>query len=123
MLVTIAANAIFLPVFITFFADKVNKGWILFNTITDLLYLVDIALNFWTGAIGEGHAVILELSKLRKLYLKRWLFLDVISAFPFDYIALVMTVVVSTDASLKLKNAHSIASNQNLKSLTVAQTD
>ena len=101
MLLTIAANAIFLPIFITFYTDKVNKGWILFNTITDLLYLVDIVFNFWTGTIDKDYAIILELSKLRKIYLKRWFFLDIISTFPFDYIALVMTVVISTDTSLQ----------------------
>lgn len=105
MLVIIAANAIFLPVAITFYADGINVGWILFNMLSDLLYLVDIIFSFWTGAIAEDNVIILELSKLRKIYMKKWFLLDITSVFPFDYIALVMTVVMPTDISLQVTNA------------------
>lgn len=88
MLVILMLNVILLPVAIAFFQDAVHPGWLTFNCISDFIFLVDIVLNFWTGVITDENTVILELKEIRKLYIRKWLTLDIISVFPFDYITL-----------------------------------
>lgn len=90
MLVILMLNVILLPVAIAFFQDAVHPGWLTFNCISDFIFLLDIGLNFWTGVITDENTVILELRQIRKLYVKRWLILDIISIFPFDYIMLII---------------------------------
>ena len=90
MLIILMLNVILLPVAIAFFQDAVHPGWLTFNCISDFIFLVDIVLNFWTGVITDENTVILELKQVRKLYVKKWLSLDIISVFPFDYIVLVI---------------------------------
>lgn len=88
MLVFLMLNVILLPVAISFFADSVHPGWLTFSCVSDAVFLADIVLNFWTGMISDENTVILDLKQVRKLYAKKWLVLDIISIFPFDYIFL-----------------------------------
>ena len=90
MLVILMLNVILLPVAIAFFQDAVHPGWLTFNCISDFIFFLDIVLNFWTGVITDENTVILELRQVRKLYVKKWLILDIISIFPFDYIMLII---------------------------------
>lgn len=90
MLIILMLNVILLPVAIAFFHDAIHYGWLTFNCTSDFIFLVDIVLNFWTGIITEENIVVLELKRIRKLYAKKWLVLDVTSVFPFDYIVLVI---------------------------------
>ena len=86
MLFILIMNVILLPVAIAFFHESYNIGWMIFNGFSDLVFLVDIILNFWTGIIIDETHVLLEPKEIRKCYAKRWLALDVLSIFPFDYI-------------------------------------
>ena len=90
MLFILMLNVILLPVAIAFFHDAVHPGWLSFNCISDFIFFVDIVLNFWTGVITDENLVILELPQIRKLYVRKWLILDIISIFPFDYIVLII---------------------------------
>ena len=103
MLVILMLNVILLPVAIAFFQDAVHPGWLTFNCISDLIFFLDIVLNFWTGVITDENTVILELRQVRKLYVKKWLTLDIISIFPFDYIVL---VIFETSDSVQSQIAH-----------------
>lgn len=49
MLVMLIANLIILPVAISFFNDDLSTHWIMFNCVSDTVFLVDIAVNFRTG--------------------------------------------------------------------------
>ena len=88
MLVFLMLNVILLPLVISFSSDGVNPGWLTFSCFSDVIFLSDILLNFWTGYITEENVVILDLKQIRKFYVKRWLTLDILSIFPFDYIML-----------------------------------
>lgn len=88
MLVFLMLNVILLPLVISFSSDGVNPGWLTFSCFSDVIFLSDILLNFWTGYITEENVVILDLKQIRKFYIKRWLTLDILSVFPFDYIML-----------------------------------
>ena len=49
MLLLLIANLIILPVAISFFNDDLSMSRIIFNIISDTIFLCDIVLNFRTG--------------------------------------------------------------------------
>ena len=54
MLLLLIANLIILPVAISFFNDDLSLGRIVFNVISDTIFLCDIVLNFRTGKNHYG---------------------------------------------------------------------
>ena len=107
MVFILTLNVVLLPVSIAFFffEDQINPGWLFFNSVSDLAFIVDIVLNFWTGIITEDNTVILDLKVIRKTYAKKWLLLDIVSVFPFDYIALAISRVQSLNSLVHATNA------------------
>lgn len=53
MLLLMMGNLIVLPVGITFFRDENTPSWIIFNVVSDTLFMVDLVLNFRTGIVKE----------------------------------------------------------------------
>ena len=51
MLLLLIANLIILPVAISFFNDDLSLSRIIFNVISDTIFLCDIVINFRTGII------------------------------------------------------------------------
>lgn len=51
MLLLLIANLIILPVAISFFNDDLSIHWIVFNCVSDTVFLIDIGVNFRTGKI------------------------------------------------------------------------
>lgn len=49
MLMLLLANLIILPVIIAFFNDDLSTHWIVFNSISDTVFLLDLIINFRTG--------------------------------------------------------------------------
>lgn len=49
MLILLIANLIILPVAISFFNDDLSTRWIVFNSISDTVFLLDLIINFRTG--------------------------------------------------------------------------
>ena len=49
MLLLLVANLIILPVAISFFNDDLSTRWIIFNCVSDTVFLLDIVVNFRTG--------------------------------------------------------------------------
>ncbi len=87
LLIILMLNVILLPVSIAFYQDPEHVGWLTFNIISDIIFLTDILLNFWTGIITDDNLIILEIRKLRKDYAKKWLLVDLVALLPFDYVA------------------------------------
>ena len=79
-------NVVLLPVSIAFYPDPANPGWLTFNIVSDITFLIDIVMNFWTGLITEDNQIVLNIKKLRRSYAKRWLIVDLVSLLPFDYV-------------------------------------
>jgi len=52
MLVLLIANVVVLPVAISFFNDDLSTHWIVFNSVSDAVFLVDLIINFRTGIIS-----------------------------------------------------------------------
>lgn len=59
MLMLMMGNLIVLPVGITFFREENTPSWIIFNVVSDTLFMVDLVLNFRTGIIKEDNTEIL----------------------------------------------------------------
>lgn len=53
MLTLLIANLIILPVAISFFYDDLRAHWIVFNSISDAVFIADIAVKFRTGIISQ----------------------------------------------------------------------
>jgi len=49
MLLTLLANLVILPVAITFFNDDLSTRWVVFNSVSDALFILDLIINFRTG--------------------------------------------------------------------------
>jgi len=49
MLVLLIANLIILPVAISFFNDDLSVQWIVFNGVSDTVFMLDLVINFRTG--------------------------------------------------------------------------
>ena len=49
MLLLLVANLIILPVAISFFNDDLSMRWVVFNCVSDTIFLIDIGFNFRTG--------------------------------------------------------------------------
>ena len=96
MLVILAINVILLPVTIAFFDDSINSAWITFSVCLDILFIVDVVLNFWTGIITKENIVYLEFNIIRPAYLKSWFLVDVLAVLPFDYVALIAVHIQSS---------------------------
>ena len=105
MVFILTLNVVLLPVSIAFFEDQINPGWLFFNSVSDLAFIIDIVLNFWTGIITKDNTVILDLKVVRKIYAKKWLPLDIVSVFPFDYIALAISRAKSLNSLVQATNA------------------
>ena len=92
-------NVILLPVAIAFYPDPDNPGWLTFTILSDLVFLLDIALNFWTGVISDEQ-IILDKKQLRRTYAKKWLIVDLISLLPFDYVTFFLFVLSASTRSV-----------------------
>jgi len=49
MLMLLIANLIILPVAISFFNDDHSTRWVVFNCMSDTVFLLDLLINFRTG--------------------------------------------------------------------------
>ncbi|XP_033837434.1 potassium/sodium hyperpolarization-activated cyclic nucleotide-gated channel 3 [Periophthalmus magnuspinnatus] len=91
MLLLMMGNLIILPVGITFFRDENTPSWIIFNVVSDTLFMVDLVLNFRTGIVKEDSTeILLDPREIRLNYLKSWFLVDFVSSIPVDYIFLMV---------------------------------
>lgn len=100
MLLVLSVNIVCLPVAVSFFHGIVNPGWLSFSCFSDLFFISDIVLNFWTGVITDENLVVLDLKTIRRTYIKRWLAFDVLAVFPFDYMVIIIIEAKSMNTSL-----------------------
>ncbi|CAH8564906.1 unnamed protein product [Schistosoma rodhaini] len=91
MLMLLIANLIILPVAISFFNDDLSIHWIIFNSISDVVFIADIAVKFRTGIVTNDYAdeIILNPKEIARHYVKSWFILDFISSIPMDYLYLI----------------------------------
>ena len=64
--------------------EELSKNWIYINYTVDILFLIDIFVNFNLATYDEDFVVIEDRAKLAKNYLGGWFTIDVMSIIPFD---------------------------------------
>ncbi len=62
---------------------KIDAQVALYERMIQILFMIDIVLNFRTGYRKE-RVLITDRKKVRNKYLRTWFFIDFLSAFPFD---------------------------------------
>ncbi|CAH8533290.1 unnamed protein product [Dicrocoelium dendriticum] len=78
--------AIMVPYNAVFSLDTDGKDLLICDIIVELLFIIDIALNFATTFVSKSGQVVHETKMIAIHYIKGWFFLDLIAAIPFDAI-------------------------------------
>uniref|UniRef100_A0A8C5C7N5 PAC domain-containing protein n=1 Tax=Gadus morhua TaxID=8049 RepID=A0A8C5C7N5_GADMO len=81
-------TAIMVPYNVSFKHNKpsTNLGWLVADSVVDIIFLVDIVLNFHTTFVGPSGEVISDARSIRMNYLKTWFMIDLLSCLPYDII-------------------------------------
>uniref|UniRef100_H3AFD4 Cyclic nucleotide-binding domain-containing protein n=1 Tax=Latimeria chalumnae TaxID=7897 RepID=H3AFD4_LATCH len=91
MIVTIV-NIIVIPLGASFFIEEAERSflWLTFNMVSDVVFIMDLILNFFTGYTSEqtGQSVIVDPRLIRRCYVRTWFFPDLIAVLPVDYVLL-----------------------------------
>lgn len=88
--IMVAMTAVIVPVRISF---DVQDTMFLYTTdrVSDICFLLDIALSFLTTYVDETGVEIVDRHEIRKHYLKTNFLVDVVSTIPFDFIVELLT--------------------------------
>lgn len=54
------------------------------DSIVDVIFFIDIVLNFHTTFVGPGGEVVSDPKVIRTNYLKSWFIIDLLSCLPYD---------------------------------------
>ncbi|XP_030603851.1 potassium voltage-gated channel subfamily H member 1a isoform X1 [Archocentrus centrarchus] len=79
-------TAIMVPYNVSFKMKQNNVMWLVVDSIVDVIFLVDIVLNFHTTFVGPAGEVISDPKLIRMNYLKTWFVIDLLSCLPYDVI-------------------------------------
>ncbi|XP_032322291.1 LOW QUALITY PROTEIN: potassium voltage-gated channel subfamily H member 1 [Camelus ferus] len=79
-------TAILVPYNVSFKTRQNNVAWLVVDSIVDVIFLVDIVLNFHTTFVGPAGEVISDPKLIRMNYLKTWFVIDLLSCLPYDVI-------------------------------------
>ena len=83
MMLLIVYYGIAVPLRIADFGSVKDAGLNYFDLATNLFFIVDIVLNFFTAYKEQGEIVFSKV-KIRQRYLKSWFLVDVIASIPFE---------------------------------------
>ncbi|KAI5102835.1 potassium voltage-gated channel subfamily H member 1 isoform X3, partial [Silurus meridionalis] len=79
-------TAIMVPYNVSFKTKQNNVAWLVIDSVVDVIFLVDIVLNFHTTFVGPAGEVISDPKLIRMNYLKTWFVIDLLSCLPYDVI-------------------------------------
>uniref|UniRef100_A0A674MHF3 Potassium voltage-gated channel subfamily H member 5-like n=1 Tax=Takifugu rubripes TaxID=31033 RepID=A0A674MHF3_TAKRU len=79
-------TAIMVPYNVSFKTKQNNLAWLVVDSVVDVIFLVDIVLNFHTTFVGPAGEVISDARLIRMNYLKTWFVIDLLSCLPYDVI-------------------------------------
>ncbi|XP_068607748.1 potassium voltage-gated channel subfamily H member 5 [Brachionichthys hirsutus] len=79
-------TAIMVPYNVSFKTKQNNIVWLVLDSVVDVIFLVDIVLNFHTTFVGPGGEVVSDPKLIRMNYLKTWFVIDLLSCLPYDII-------------------------------------
>nr|XP_054603915.1 potassium voltage-gated channel subfamily H member 5 isoform X2 [Nothobranchius furzeri] len=79
-------TAIMVPYNVSFRTRHNNLAWLVVDSVVDVIFLIDIVLNFHTTFVGPAGEVISDAKLIRMNYLKTWFVIDLLSCLPYDII-------------------------------------
>ncbi|XP_037101100.1 potassium voltage-gated channel subfamily H member 5-like isoform X1 [Syngnathus acus] len=79
-------TAIMVPYNVSFRTRQNNLLWLVLDSVVDVIFLVDIVLNFHTTFVGPAGEVISDARLIRMNYVKTWFVIDLLSCLPYDII-------------------------------------
>ena len=82
-------NLYFIPLHAAFYyenPDDIDSGMRLIDDFMDVLFIVDVVINFRSTFVDEKGNEIFNSLAIRKHYMKTWFAIDVLAAFPFDIV-------------------------------------
>ncbi|XP_034017491.1 potassium voltage-gated channel subfamily H member 5-like isoform X2 [Thalassophryne amazonica] len=79
-------TAIMVPYNVSFKTKQNNLTWLVVDSVVDVIFLIDIVLNFHTTFVGPAGEVISDAKLIRMNYLKTWFVIDLLSCLPYDII-------------------------------------
>ncbi|KAL7387753.1 hypothetical protein ABVT39_000362 [Epinephelus coioides] len=79
-------TAIMVPYNVSFKTKQNNLAWLVVDSVVDVIFLIDIVLNFHTTFVGPAGEVISDAKLIRMNYLKTWFVIDLLSCLPYDII-------------------------------------
>ncbi|XP_041661826.1 potassium voltage-gated channel subfamily H member 5-like [Cheilinus undulatus] len=79
-------TAIMVPYNVSFRTKQNNLAWLVVDSVVDVIFLIDIVLNFHTTFVGPSGEVISDARLIRMNYLKTWFVIDLLSCLPYDII-------------------------------------
>ncbi|KAM6915127.1 voltage-gated delayed rectifier potassium channel KCNH5-like [Xenentodon cancila] len=79
-------TAIMVPYNVSFRTKQNNLAWLVVDSVVDVIFLIDIVLNFHTTFVGPAGEVISDARLIRMNYLKTWFVIDLLSCLPYDVI-------------------------------------
>ena len=86
MLLLLLIVSLIVPVRLAF-VEQDSTSWFVFYTITDVFFLIDLILTFFTSVPDEKRVYeITDKEVIAKKYLKGWFWIDLISILPFDIV-------------------------------------
>ena len=96
MALCVCYNCLIVPVRIGFSEKSKWSPLAITDLVIDLLFLLDIFLNFHTGFDDAGY-VLMDRKLVRRKYLTTWFTFDLISSFPFD-----MLVIITASSAVSM---------------------
>ncbi|XP_056284003.1 potassium voltage-gated channel subfamily H member 5-like isoform X3 [Pseudoliparis swirei] len=79
-------TAIMVPYNVSFKTKQNNLAWLVLDSVVDIIFLIDIVLNFHTTFVGPAGEVVSDAKVIRMNYLKTWFVIDLLSCLPYDII-------------------------------------
>jgi hypothetical protein len=66
------------------FYDEDPITWIVIDSIVDIIFTIDIILNFFTSYVDKDENLITDKPTIAKTYIRGWFIIDVVSVFPIS---------------------------------------
>ncbi|CAC5414646.1 KCNH8 [Mytilus coruscus] len=67
---------------------KESRDSIYSDVVVEILFIIDIALNFCTSFLSRSGHIVYDLKQIAINYIKGWFLLDLLAALPFDFLFL-----------------------------------
>lgn len=83
-------TSVYTPIDIAFQSERKTReqmtGGEIFNLVTDLLFLVDIIINFNSAFYDDDMEIVDDRKRVAKQYVMSWFIIDLLAIFPFSFV-------------------------------------